>query len=64
LIVNAKNDPFLGPECYPVQQARKWKYVYLEIPDTGGHVGFSTGQLANSYMEERALQFFEQYING
>ena len=58
LIVNAENDPFLGPECYPVDMARKLDYIFLEIPKRGGHVGFVHRKLQNSYMELRAFDFF------
>ncbi len=64
LIVNAANDPFLGPECYPEDEARHWKHVYLEIPRRGGHVGFTSGKLSDSYMEQRALSFYDEYIDG
>jgi len=40
LIINAKNDPFLGSECYPVNEAQSSDYVSLEMPDAGGHAGF------------------------
>jgi hypothetical protein len=64
LIVNAVNDPFLGPECYPEKLAAELKDVYFEFPGTGGHVGFTRGRLAYSYMEHRAVSFFEDYIEG
>ncbi len=40
LIVNAKNDPFLGPGCFPVAELREHPFVRLEVPERGGHVGF------------------------
>ena len=40
LIINAKNDSFLGAECYPYQEAKGNKALYLEVPEYGGHVGF------------------------
>lgn len=62
LIVNAKNDPMLPESCYPVSLARKHKYVYLEVPEYGGHVGFTlAGQSAN-WAETRALQFVKEGI--
>jgi predicted alpha/beta-fold hydrolase len=55
LVLNAANDPFLGSDCYPTQ---KFKYVDLEFPKRGGHVGFYTGLLSNKYWsEQRALDF-------
>lgn len=56
LIVNAKNDSFLGKECYPVKEAEKSKNVYLEVPKYGGHVGFY-GPKNVTYTERRSLEF-------
>jgi predicted alpha/beta-fold hydrolase len=39
-IINAANDPFLGPQCYPVGEARNNDSLSLIMPETGGHVGF------------------------
>lgn len=52
LIVNAANDPFLTPECYP-----DLPNIYLEIPKRGGHVGFSLLNSEENYMEQRAFEF-------
>jgi uncharacterized protein len=40
LIVNALNDPILGDNCYPYDEAKKNKNLFLETPDSGGHIGF------------------------
>lgn len=57
LIVNAANDPFLPPECYPVQLLEAHPHVMLEIPKRGGHVGFSLAGRKENYMETRAFDF-------
>ena len=58
LIVNALNDPFLSPECYPVDLLENHPYVKLEIPVRGGHVGFTQfGKKGLFWSEERALHF-------
>lgn len=44
LIVNAKNDPLLSEKCYPIEECESSKYVYLEIPKKGGHIGFTRKQ--------------------
>lgn len=62
LIVNAGNDPLLGPGCFPVNKAEKSPYVYLEVPETGGHVGFTLKSKGPSWMEHRALQFITDKI--
>lgn len=56
LIVNAKNDPFLLGRCFPVEEARKSELIYLEMPESGGHVGFSS-KGPRYWSEERALEF-------
>ncbi|SDJ86865.1 hypothetical protein SAMN05421823_101296 [Catalinimonas alkaloidigena] len=63
LIVNAKNDPFLSLECYPTEEAKNHPYVFLEIPNTGGHCGFCLDHLQGNYWsEQRALQFLETHV--
>ncbi|OKL39381.1 YheT family hydrolase [Pontibacter flavimaris] len=58
LLVNAKNDPFLSVECFPMQEAEQNPYFYLEVPEEGGHVGFAEDFRKNRYYsEERALRF-------
>ncbi|WP_394748312.1 YheT family hydrolase [Spongiimicrobium salis] len=61
LILNAKNDSFLGPSCYPIEKAEKNPNLHLEIPLYGGHVGFHVKNNA-SYTEKRAINFFEDYL--
>jgi hypothetical protein len=41
LIINALNDPILGEKCFPYEIAEKHKYLYLETPKYGSHLGFS-----------------------
>lgn len=56
LIINALNDSFLSPECYPVKEAKNNPNLYLEMPLYGGHVGF-IGKKNIYYNERRALEF-------
>ena len=56
LIINALNDSFLSPECYPVKEAKTNANLYLEMPKHGGHVGF-IGKKNVYYNERRALEF-------
>jgi predicted alpha/beta-fold hydrolase len=58
LIINARNDSFLGPECYPYKEAEENDQLFLEVPDYGGHVGFYDRDNI-AYTEKRALNFFE-----
>lgn len=56
LILNALNDSFLSPECYPVKAAKENAKLFLEMPKHGGHAGFIlSGDFY--YNEMRALEF-------
>lgn len=40
LLLNARNDPFLTPECFPFSEAEGNPCLFLEAPESGGHLGF------------------------
>lgn len=40
LLLNARNDPFLAPECFPFTEAEQNSAVFFEAPESGGHLGF------------------------
>lgn len=58
LIINALNDSFLSPECFPVKEAKNNPNLYLEMPKFGGHVGFIDKKNVY-YNEKRALEFIK-----
>ena len=60
LIINAINDSFLSPACYPIREAKANANLFLEMPQYGGHVGFYAKNNVY-YNETRALHFFESY---
>lgn len=61
LIVSAKNDPFLSPECFPENLNNK--FITLEYPERGGHVGFASFNGNGLYWsEQRALSFASQIL--
>lgn len=61
LLVNAKDDTFLSDQCYPVELAKNHDFFYFEMPENGGHVGFTTFGFEGQYWSERrALEFVEQ----
>lgn len=63
LLVNAENDPFLSPECFPTTLARELPNVWMEFPKSGGHCGFppKNGGIQGVYWsEERALSFLKE----
>lgn len=56
LILNALNDSFLSPECYPIKSAKENTNLFLEMSKHGGHAGFiQSGDFY--YNEKRALEF-------
>ncbi len=60
LLVNAANDPFLGPACYPRDEAAASPSFHFESPQTGGHVGFPAfGTNGEYWSESRALEFLD-----
>lgn len=62
LIVSALDDPFLPHECYPIEQAAQNKFLKLEIPKYGGHVGFMPEHKKQAYYsEKRAILFLNQF---
>jgi uncharacterized protein len=62
LIVNALNDPFLSPDCYP-KNLNTHPFVKLEYPTRGGHVGFSLFSKNGVYWSElRALHFIQSTL--
>jgi predicted alpha/beta-fold hydrolase len=64
LLINARNDPFLAPGCYPVDQARRSPWLHLEMPATGGHVGFIPAALNGVYWHERRILEFARARTG
>ena len=64
LLVNAADDPFLAPACYPLQPARNNRHLFLEIPPFGGHVGFMRWSEDGDYWsEKRAMQFLMSVVD-
>jgi predicted alpha/beta-fold hydrolase len=60
LVLNAANDPFLPGEHLP-RRDEVGPGVTLEIPETGGHVGFVSGRFPGRYdwLPRRVFDFFE-----
>ena len=60
LLINARNDPFLTPSCFPLETARNSQQLYLETPEHGGHVGFVQFRQGSTYWsEQRAVEFLQ-----
>ena len=60
LVLNAANDPFLPGEYLP-RADEVAPCVVLEVPASGGHVGFVSGPFPGRYdwLPRRILAFFE-----
>jgi predicted alpha/beta-fold hydrolase len=62
LLLSARNDPFLTPECFPEPEAQASSKLYFEAPESGGHVGFL--DLANGlqpWSERRVVAFLAEH---
>lgn len=61
LLINALDDPFLGKGSFPYKEADNNPCLYLETPETGGHVGFVTFTGKHYWSERRAFQFIHDH---
>jgi predicted alpha/beta-fold hydrolase len=63
LLLNAQDDPFLGPGCFPAEVAQQSTSLFLEAPKYGGHIGFLPPGLNGEFWHEgRVTTFFEKKI--
>ncbi len=60
LLLNAIDDPFLTPQCFPQWAAGPSDFVFMESPDHGGHAGFPDNN-NYYYSERRAVEFTNLY---
>jgi predicted alpha/beta-fold hydrolase len=64
LIIHAKDDPFMTPDSVP-DESDIADCVTLEISETGGHVGFVTGNWpwqAEYWLDKRIPEFFKKHL--
>ncbi|MFE8073164.1 alpha/beta fold hydrolase [Marinobacteraceae bacterium S3BR75-40.1] len=64
LIVNALDDPFLTPACFPESEVGGNPHVELETPRWGGHVGFVHWKGEDYWSEARACAFLASESSG
>ena len=58
LILSAQNDPFLTAGSFPFEIAEKSEFLFLEAPQSGGHVGFrQSSTKRKSWYEHRTAEF-------
>ena len=58
LVINAKNDPFLGRSSYPDSDNH---HIELCYPSKGGHTGFSLRGKGYSWIELKSEAFFNSF---
>lgn len=62
LLVNAQDDSFLSPNCYPHAIAAEHPYFQFLAPRYGGHVGFAQDiGLRTFWSEQLAADFLQPY---
>jgi len=62
LLLNAQDDPFLSPQCFPFEETKDLEHFSLEAPPWGGHVGFvSFNEKGEYWSEQRTLNFLEHF---
>jgi hypothetical protein len=61
LVLNALNDPFVPAASLP-RPHEVSRFVHLEQPEEGGHIGFARGQFPGDlgYLPERLFRFFAE----
>lgn len=57
LIINAMNDPFLGPRCYPTDLISRLPHINMLTPAYGGHVGFAYSRDDRSWLLDQVDHF-------
>lgn len=63
LILNSKDDPILGPGCFPYKEAEENSKLFLEVTEKGGHMGFITFSKNGEFWHEtRAAEFAESFL--
>ncbi len=60
LIIQAKNDPFLSPECLDLGDAENNTNVALQLLEYGGHVGFMLPNSNETWVEQKVVSFLKE----
>ena len=64
LVLSAKDDPFLTPDCLPFAEAESNARLFLEVTETGGHLGFFHSLAGHqTWAEQRITEFLTRSID-
>ena len=64
LLINALNDPMLGPECYPYDVAGASEHFHFMAPAYGGHCGFARVGERHYWAEVNMLEFVSAHCKS
>ena len=65
LILSAQDDPFLSSECLPFKEAERSARLFLEAPESGGHLGFRDSlDGAQTWGELRVAKFLTNAVEA
>ncbi|MFN8338074.1 MAG: alpha/beta fold hydrolase [Saprospiraceae bacterium] len=63
LLINALDDSFLSPTCYPYDIAQSSDIFHLMTPKHGGHVGFTSFGKDYYWTELKVLEFLQSHLS-
>jgi hypothetical protein len=59
LLLNAADDPFLSPSCFPIEEAKAHTWLEFQMPRYGGHVGFALPGWKHAWHENQLIDFLK-----
>jgi hypothetical protein len=62
LLINAQNDTFLAPPCFPYEISKNHKNFHFMAPKFGGHVGFSLNLTNQSFIDEVVVDWLRTHL--
>lgn len=60
LILTPLDDPIISKKCYPIKEADENKFITLEMPKYGGHVGFASLFSKVYWLEKRIYEYVNE----
>jgi uncharacterized protein len=62
LLINAEDDTFLAPPCFPFEEAREHPYFHFYASPYGGHVGFSQFKDGDTWLDKVAVAWLSSHL--